>query len=824
MPWVCRSLVDRRASEPNSIVVSNAATDMTIEEFSQRAASVAVRLSSDSAEKFVVMYVDRTPDAAAAMIGVRWAGRCVVPVSLEDPPARVLEIAQRVGSRCIVDATGHGPCHVGDVAVTSLRECRTDWMDPVEMAGVDPAIIVFTSGSTGRPKGVLRTSWQDDYSVASILQGDTHPWRRAIHSPLQWLGGFASLRRAMIIGSIHLIDAVQMTPIEIVREWERARIDRVSLTPSLLETITRSTPQHVRCEGVQSVYLVGEGVRWATIADSRRIVARDAEFTCSYGGSEALGNLFKYSIGPDQKIGEGMVPLGLPTGDHIRLERCDVGDDAVREVVVYKWVSNGYWDDADLQSSRFGRTTTGEPFWRSGDLVTVGTDGLVRFAGRFDDMVKISGKLVEPAETMRILDSCPGVQRSVVLPRRLANGRSQLVAHIEVSDATTSERVRRHLDKNLPPHLIPAVMMRHESLPLTERGKVDRTQLNRSPLVAWRSKPPTPPRSPFETRVLTTIQSFLNLESMGMDDDLWLYGLDSLGAVELCEILARLGHVELTAADFLGASTPRQIVTILRSTGARQRMYPPVLHVGENRRPYVLVPAAGGSAAGYRQFAEEIGADQPVIVYEQWGLTTRGRWDRDVAAAARRFVGDLCTRMPTGPYVLIGHSFGGIVAHEMGRVLRERGEDVHLILLDTGRAGADRRDRRWEILARHDDSWLAAMARRVYWRLFPYVDVLAYRHRADRRHHLFYRRGIRSARRHRAGVFGGPMLVVEVPGSRASSSWSGEPGLESALVPGGHNSMIWPPNVRSVAEVIHEFLEKAQRVSGSDDHEMSMVQ
>ena len=106
------------------------------------------------------------------------------------------------------------------------------------------------------------------------------------------------------------------------------------------------------------------------------------------------------------------MPLGYPTcPDRLRLE--PIGDDADEddaryEIVATGTVASGYLGDPALTAARFGTDADGTRWWRTGDLVQRAADGCLSHRGRIDDMVKIRGRLVEPAEPERVLRALPG--------------------------------------------------------------------------------------------------------------------------------------------------------------------------------------------------------------------------------------------------------------------------------------------------------------------------------------------------------------------------------------------------------------------------------
>lgn len=818
---LCQVLRERLVHEPNRVVVSDAESAMTIDEFTHRVSGLAERLMDQPVDRPIVVLVDHTARAAEALIGVWWGGRCFVAVNVDDPPARIIDIARRVGAELIIDGTGRAGTVVDDIPVINVTTVAPTWIEPVPVAADLPALIVFTSGSTGRPKGVVRTGWQEDFIVASTVHTDGDRGLTATHSPLQWLGGFGAVRTSLSVGALHLVKTANRTPNDIVGEWTRHGVECVRMTPSLMDALAHGVTNGLRAEDIREVKLAGESTRWDTVGLARQMVGSHLRVHSWYGGSEGLGPLADLHIGPDDELGRGIVPLGHVTGDHIRLQPCTGEDDSLREIVVHRWVSRGYWDDEDLQHSRFGVDANGDPFWRSGDVVDVDAQGRLCFRGRIDDMVKISGKLVEPAEAVRVLESCPGVRRSFVMPRLLPSGRHQLVAHVEIEPMATVDEVRRILVEKLPSHLIPGVIVPHAALPLTERGKVDRKALMMHTVVPWRAQRATPADSAFEAAVLAEVAAFLAVDELGMDDDVWQFGMDSLGAIELSEVLARRWNRALSVRDFIGTSTPRMFARILDAGAKHSDDDGVTFNAGGTQSPWFVLTGGGGLAVSFRDLADAFGKDRPVVVFEQHGLVTGRRPDRSVRSAARRHIAAMRRRQPQGPYVLIGHSWGGIVVQEMAVILRESGEAVSPVLLDARSPLDNRRDHRRSLLVRHDEPLIRAFARRMYWWLYPSVDLLAFRLGADRRNQQFFRRGIRLARRHRPRVFGGPMLVIDARESTsptpASSTWTAEFGMEQASVPGGHTSMIKTPYVRAVADEVRAFLARNHRVSGRSD-------
>jgi thioesterase domain-containing protein len=660
---------------------------------------------------------------------------------------------------------------------------------------------------------VLRRGWQCDVTLARFVERESAGPRRAVFGPLQWLGGYSSLRNATAIGSAHFIDVTCSTPPEILSVFAAQRIQTIVASGSVIKLLAGAARVHGRIPAPLTVSCVGERLTPAVIAAAREIGTGPVTVRSIYGASEVLAG-YMYILEAHEEIPTGAICLGNPITDaaeFVPVEHFGAEEGGgLHELVVRRWVSQGYLGDSDLNESRFGVNPEGDPLWRSGDLMRRGDDGLWYHAGRIDDMIKIAGKSVEPAEAERAISRYPGVLNAVVLPRHLEGERPQLTAHVQVSGSVTSDALRAHLTEELPAHLIPAVISRHDILPVNKQGKVDRQLLTTSVPVPWRSRPLVEPRTATEQLVVAEASRYLEIDQISVDDDLWQLGLDSLGAIEFTEILVQRCDGGISPNDFLGASTPAAVAAVIDGALATSRGKPFEFFPDPTTAPIFTVCGAGSTALTLRHLATALSRTpegrQPVVVFEQFGRFEGWGRDRTVGAAAQRNLEYLQARQPEGPYILVGHSWGGLVAHEMSVRLSAAGHRVRLVVLDTAIPANDRQPW-WSPLRRGAmTTWPRQMAKRGYWALVrvlpPLERVIPLGSRSDH----FFHRGLAAGHRHRPSVFGGPMLVVEAGGSNCGSTWLAEPQREVVECAGDHNSLLQPPHVGSVAGAITAFI------------------
>jgi aryl carrier-like protein len=203
-------------------------------------------------------------------------------------------------------------------------------------------------------------------------------------------------------------------------------------------------------------------------------------------------------------------------------------------------VARGYLNRPGLTASRFVADPFGAPgtrMYRTGDRVRWTTDGQLDYLGRADDQVKIRGFRVEPGEVAAVLRGLPGVRDAAVVARE-----NRLVAYL-VGD---TDDPRAALARVLPDYLVPAAFVTLDKLPMTTSGKLDRRAL---PVPETHGTPaPAAPTTPREVALADLWAEVLGLDRVGVDDDFFALGGDSIRLLKLCARARELG-IALTPRD-----------------------------------------------------------------------------------------------------------------------------------------------------------------------------------------------------------------------------------------------------------------------------------
>jgi acyl-coenzyme A synthetase/AMP-(fatty) acid ligase/thioesterase domain-containing protein/aryl carrier-like protein len=835
----------------------------SLAEMEERVSALAARLLDERADDrgtgaWVPIVVDRSPDSVVAILAVIRAGLKFSAIESTAPPERVAEHWHRLGGpdRAVVAHAGLRTRVPSGVRVTVGDDCGTGAVPPRPVVSDAPAAVVFTSGSTGRAKGVVLSWAAFDERHASASRDGPDPadrnWPEACIQPFGFAAGLRRLAAPGIGRTLCVADPATMSVDELLGWLDRVGVATVGFPPSLGATVVKAAGDRPRLPTVELLRSGAEATSWELVPALRRLVGPDCPLRTGFAASE-VGQVLAHLVGPDDPVGAGRVPLGrVQPGMRVQLDPIE-GDPTRTELVIAAPTSLGYLGDPDLTARRYVTDDEGLRWWRSGDIVSVDAAGIHHHRARVDDMVKINGMLVEPREAEEVLRRIPGIGAAAVLPQRMPSGLTRLVAHLRVDAAELEpDDVRRELTDRLPVQLVPAVLVRHDDLPVTERGKLDRAALTATPLRRWRTTASSDADTDFERALLPVVWRLLG-DDVGPDDDLWEMGLDSLGALELCAALAELGS-DVAPSVLLGSRS----VAALAGTATERAGTGSTTAVRFNptgtRRPVYVAPGGGNTALYFRFLADALGPDRPLVVIEPRGMHRPEPPDRTVAAIAAHLRDEIVVDAgPDEPVVVLGYSSGAPMAFEAGRLLHAEGRAVHLVMLDAAPAGRpaeavviDRRHtdavaprsggvaRRVAVVGafvryhwhrqrtvHHRRPWEVPGAARAWWRArrvreAQLARVAAFVHdpgppRSDPDRYTAFLMIAGSAwRRYEAAPLPVPMSVVRVADNPAEERCRAlTDRLDVHVVGGDHRTIVEPPFVHETAEALASITDAA---------------
>ncbi|MFP0480031.1 enterobactin non-ribosomal peptide synthetase EntF [Klebsiella quasipneumoniae] len=570
------------------------------------------------------------------------------------------------------------------------------------------AYIIFTSGSTGRPKGVMvgqtaivnRLMWmQDRYPLsADDVVAQKTPCSFDVSVWEFWWPFIAGARLVMAEPEAH------RDPQAMQQFFAHYGVTTTHFVPSMLAAFVASLDADsvAACRTLRRVFCSGEALPTELCREWERLTG--APLHNLYGPTEAAVDVSWYpACGPELAAVTGSsVPIGWPvwnTGLRIL-------DAAMRPVppgvagdlyLTGIQLAQGYLGRPDLTASRFiaDPFAPGERMYRTGDVARWLANGAVEYLGRSDDQLKIRGQRIELGEIDRAMSALPDVAQAVshacVFNQAAATGGDarQLVGYL-VSDSglpLDTAALKARLAEQLPPHMVPVVLMQLADLPLSANGKLDRKALPLPTLGGERSG--RPPEPGMETLVAAAFSQLLGCEVNDIDADFFALGGHSLLAMRLAAQLSRQLARQVTPGQVMVASTVGKLSALLAadlSDEQAQRLgLDALLPLRESDGPTLFCfHPASGFAWQFSVLARYLSP--------RWSITgiQSPRPQGPMASAAsldevcEHHLQTLLAQQPHGPYYLFGYSLGGTLAQGIAARLRQRGEAVAFLgLLDT---------------------------------------------------------------------------------------------------------------------------------------------
>ncbi|HEX2092606.1 MAG TPA: amino acid adenylation domain-containing protein [Longimicrobiaceae bacterium] len=850
-PCVHRRFEERARIAPHAPAVVGEDGATSYAELNARANRVAhaLRRRGVGPEVRVGVCLPPSAEAIAAVLGALKAGGAYVPLDPDYPEERlayllddsdVAVLLTRRGVRDGLPAFGGRALLLDDEGEGIGRESDAD-PEPAA-APENLAYVIYTSGSTGRPKGVA----VEHRSLAATLltagaafgfgPGDAMPVLASSAFDI-WL--FEALL-PLLAGA-----AVRPVPRERVTEVDRLAAELESATllhavPALMREIVRA----VRASGsgtlprLRRAFVGGDAVPPDLLAEMREAFPA-AEIRVLYGPTEATILCAAHPVEDGEAGGRRLI--GGPLGNAV-LHVLDPGGRAVPPGVSGELcvggaaVARGYLGRPGLTAERFVPDPSGAPggrLYRTGDRARWSANGTLEFLGRLDSQVKIRGFRIEPGEVEALLAAHPAVRDAVVVARDDPPGERRLAGYVVPSHGAVSvEALRGYLEERLPGYMVPSALVALDALPLAPNGKLDRRALPAPGEVGGAGY--VAPRTPAEEALARLWCEVLGVERVGVHDDFFELGGQSILAVRLlARVRGELG-VDLTAAELLQGSTLERMAQAV--AGRRQRARLPLVPLQPfgGCSPLFLAHPAGGHVLCYRELAVLLAPEHPVYALQPRGIEAGEEPLDTVEALAAHYVEAIRAFRPDGPYRLGGWSFGGAVAWEMARQLDAAGAEVELLaLIDTGpqtpeAISIDPRDPAevvWQTVAALA-GWPAAMRvevdrirggepREMALTMIRLMDAprLLPESRVDEVLRLIAVRGanLRAQADYRPRPYRGHLTYIRTAGSEHTRAHA--PGLDywSALARGGttehrvsgsHGTLLQEPHVRWVAEVL----------------------
>jgi amino acid adenylation domain-containing protein len=560
---------------PSAVALVAGGVEVTYRELDSMASRLAHYLRSRGAgrELLIALCLERSITMVVAALGVLKSGAAYLPLDpsyprerlallLNDSQAPILVTQQRLVKEKLGD-----DCYVVDLDADAdqIEHCP-EYAGETGLELENLAYVIYTSGSTGPPKGVQITHG----SLLNLVE-----WHRCTfgvnasdRATLQASPGFDAsvweLWPYLTAGaSVHLPDDDIRSNPESLRDWLVSKRITITFIP---------TPMAERIIGLgwppeTSLRTLLTGADTLHIYPSPTL---PFSLVNNYGPTECTVVSCSGYVRPHARP-HTLPPIGRPIANtqiyilNEQLQKVPAGE--VGEIYIGGvGLARGYRNGAELTAAKFipdiFSSVPNARLYKTGDLGRLLPDGQIAFVGRIDEQVKIRGYRVEPNEIVSALSQHPMVQGSLVVAREVSPGDKRLLAYVVPKPGVEprDKDLREYLRRQFPEFMMPATFVRIDSMPLNSSGKINRNAL---PLPTeantLRDEPYVPTRSPIEHRLAVIVAELLDLERIGLNDNFFLLGGNSLLGAQVIAQVRDAFSVELSLLTLFDRPTVSEL-------------------------------------------------------------------------------------------------------------------------------------------------------------------------------------------------------------------------------------------------------------------------
>jgi amino acid adenylation domain-containing protein len=552
-----QSIVDRFEQQvravPHRIALKSKQNALTYEELNQFANRLAwtIRDQSNPGEPIGLLLEHDTPILVAIM-GVLKAGGIYVPLEPAYPKERLVYMLSDSKARLIITNSKN----INIAKSLSHRILNLDGI-PSEVSPENPelhispdspAYILYTSGSTGQPKGIFNSHRNLLHQVMSytnsvnLIQGDRHSLLQSCSFSRTLKEIFGSL----LNGATLCMYDIKEDGLAHLADWLiKEKITLLGSAVTVYRLFMGSLTGNENFSDLRLIYLGAEPFYKKDVELYKKHFPPKCIMIHGMGATET-GTFLRFLINKETRLKGNSIPAGYALQDmEVRLVDEAGKDTSTQEgeiVVKSRYLSLGYWGQPELTQAMFHADpqSVTERIYYTGDLGRLLDNGSIVHLGRKDFQLKIRGHRVEIAEIEGALYNIGGIEQAVIVIRGGESGSQRLIACMVpgLKGPPGIDYIRQHLAETLPEYMIPDEFIFLDAMPYTPNGKVDRRALMAMEGTG-RTSPAKPiaPKSPIEKELATMWMEVLKIDQVGVHDNFFDLGGNSLAATR---IIARI--------------------------------------------------------------------------------------------------------------------------------------------------------------------------------------------------------------------------------------------------------------------------------------------
>ncbi|QOR34872.1 amino acid adenylation domain-containing protein [Clostridium sp. 'deep sea'] len=559
---------------PNQTALVFESCSLSYDQLNKKANSLAHKLRDQkiTANSVVAIMADKSLELIVGILAIVKAGAAYLPIAGDCPKARIDYMLSNSGSHVLLTQQQYLHVLEFEGLVINLNEenYHDNNLNPAVISGPeDLAYIIYTSGTTGKPKGVA----VKQQSVVRLIMNTNFIEFKPQDKLLQTCAMTFDVATFEIWGALFNGLEMHLTTKDVLLQADKLgdyltefNISIMWLTSPLFNKLCEDNSAIFK--GLRCLLIGGDVVLAKNVA---LVKNHDPNITVINGYGPTENTTFSTCYVIDEVLNEQQsIPIGAPIANStayvldnynklvpigVFAELCVGGDG----------LAQGYFNNPELTAQKFVENpyVPGQLMYHTGDLVRWLPDGNIEFLGRKDFQVKIRGFRIELGEIESSLLQLPAIKQAVVIAKQEADSK-YLIAYLVSDYEYSTPELRESLKKDLPDYMIPSYFIRLPQLPLNQSGKIDRKALPEPTNHLKTVESYIAARNVTEEILVEIWREVLNINNIGIDNDFFVLGGDSLKAVKIVTLINNKLKTNIVISDIFKHANIRKLAEYLK--------------------------------------------------------------------------------------------------------------------------------------------------------------------------------------------------------------------------------------------------------------------
>jgi amino acid adenylation domain-containing protein len=552
------------ARTPDAIALVYENKTITYKELDEKSNQFAHSLYLNSNIKkgdIVSVFLPKSSDAIISFLAILKLGAIYLPIDINYPKERIEYLINDSGSSLLI--TSENVENIGLNSIGFTKHEKQNLNNPI--VSKDIAYLIYTSGSTGTPKGVMISHMSNINMAKDLIKtfGITGEDKLTWFASAAFDASIVEITMCLYTGATLCIPSEKTTKNkdEFVDFQKRLDISVALFPPSYLDILTNEDISQLRC-----IISAGETANPKRVYE---IIELNIDYFNAYGPTECGVCVSTYKVTKND-LGRQIIPIGFPIAN----TKVYILDDALKLVplgvtgtiyVAGLSLAKGYFNNPFFTTERFisNPFVQDEIIYNTGDLGCWLENGAINYLGRIDQQVKIRGYRIELGEIENTVLNYSESMKQVIVVKIENNDKAALVCYYVSDQLINKENLKFFLKQKLPDYMIPVFFIALDSLPITINGKIDRNALPQLTREDTSINEYIAPSTDIEKELVQIWEELLILERVGVLDDFFELGGNSLMVMRLINIISEKYLVKLDFSTIFYNPTIKSMAIVI---------------------------------------------------------------------------------------------------------------------------------------------------------------------------------------------------------------------------------------------------------------------